>query len=191
MMQSLFNMQWDRTVLWYVNHHWKNPFLDWLLPAIRNTELWVPLYFFLILFVLVNYKKTGWWWVIAAICTPALTDIISSHIIKANIIRLRPCNDPALTDWLYIFPGIYRPQSSSFTSSHAANHFGLAMYIFLTLKSKFGKACWLFFLWAAAICYAQMYMGVHYPTDLIGGAIAGCIVGYSTATIINKNKQLQ
>lgn len=190
-MVSLFNMQWDKTVLWYVNHRWQNPFFDWLLPAIRNAELWVPLYLFMVLFVLFNYKKTGWWWVLAAACTPVITDLISSHLIKENIIRLRPCNEPAIAHWLRLFPGIYRPQSSSFTSSHAANHFGIAMYIFLTLKNKIGKVAWVFFLWAAAICYAQMYVGVHYPLDLICGAIAGSIVGYSTATIFNSNKVLQ
>lgn len=184
-------MQWDRTVLWYINHRWQNPFFEWLLPVLRNTEVWLPLYVFLILFVLFNYKKTGWWWVLAAICTPILTDIISSHLIKENIFRLRPCNDPELASWLRMYPGIYRPQSSSFTSSHAANHFGLAMYIFLTLKNKIGKVVWLFFLWAAIICYAQLYIGVHYPTDLIGGAIAGCITGFITATIFNANKSLQ
>lgn len=189
-MNAIFNMQWDRTVLWYVNHRWQNPFFDWLLPALRNTEIWVPLYLFLILFVLLNYQKTGWWWVLAAVCTPILTDIVSSHIIKENIMRLRPCNDPALADWVRLFPGIYRPQSSSFTSSHAANHFGLATFFFLTLKNKIGKITWLFFVWATAICYAQMYMGVHYPVDLIGGGLVGSLVGYSTATLLKKNISL-
>ncbi|HOZ78873.1 MAG TPA: phosphatase PAP2 family protein [Ferruginibacter sp.] len=190
-MESLFNMQWDKTVLWYVNHRWQNPFFDWLLPAIRNAELWTPLYLFLILFVLINYKKTGWWWVLAAVCTPILADLISSHLIKEYIIRVRPCNEPALAGWLRMYPGIYRPQSSSFTSSHATSHFGMAMYLFLTLKQKIGRSAWLFFAWAAAICYAQMYVGVHYPLDLIGGAIVGSMIGYTTATVFNKNKVLE
>lgn len=151
----------------------------------------MPFYFFLLLFVLVNYRKTGWLWVLLAACAPALGDIISSHLIKENIYRLRPCNDPALADWLRVYPGIYRPESSSFTSSHATNHFGMAMYFYLTLRPVIGKLAWLFFLWAAAIAYAQMYVGVHYPLDIICGALLGLLIGYTLATIFNKNKGLQ
>ncbi len=190
-MHSLCQMEWDRTLLRYINVRWQNPFFDWLFPIIRNGDLWVPLYLFLVLFVLFNYKKTGWWWVLAAACTPILTDFISSHLIKEHIFRLRPCNDPALADWLRAYPGIYLPKSSSFTSSHAANHFGIAVYLFLTLRNTIGKWAWLFFIWAAAISYAQMYVGVHYPFDIICGALAGSLVGYSTATIFNKNKRLE
>lgn len=190
-MNSFFNMEWDRTVLRYINNRWQNPFFDWLCPIIRNGDLWMPLYLFVLLFVLLNYKKTGWWWVLAAACTPALTDLISSHLIKENIIRLRPCNDPALASWLRFYPGIYRPQSSSFTSSHASNHFGMALFFFLTLKDKIGKFAWLFFIWAGAICYSQMYVGVHYPLDIICGALVGMMVGYTTATAFYKTKRLE
>jgi len=184
-------MEWDRTVLRYINARWQNPFFDWLFPIIRNGDIWIPLYLFLVLFVLINYKKTGWWWLLAAACTPVLTDLISSHLIKEHIYRLRPCNDPSLASWLRVYPGIYRPESSSFTSSHAANHFGMAVFLFLTLKNKIGKVAWLFFIWAAAICYAQMYVGVHYPFDIICGALVGSLVGYTTATIFNKSKTLE
>ena len=190
-MHSLFNMEWDKTLLRYINARWQNPFFDWLFPIIRNADMWAPLYLFLVLYVLFNYKKTGWWWLLAAACTPMLTDLISSHLIKENIFRLRPCNDPALAGWLRVYPGIYRPESSSFTSSHAANHFGMAMFLFLTLKSKMGKWAWLFFIWAGSISYAQMYVGVHYPVDIICGAAVGLLVGYTTATIFNKNKMLE
>jgi len=189
-MNPLFNMQWDRDLLRCINARWQNPFFDWLMPWLRNAPMWVPFYLFLVLLVLFNFKKTGWWWLLAAACTPTLTDFVSSQLVKENIIRLRPCNDPALAGWLRIFPGIYLPQSSSFTSSHAANHFGMAMFLHLTLKNKIGRHTWLFFMWAVPICYAQMYVGVHYPVDIICGALIGCLIGYATATIFNKSKGL-
>ena len=189
-MNSLFNMQWDRSVLRYINDRWHNSFFDWLMPFLRNADMWVPFYLFFVLLVLTNYKKTGWWWLLAAACTPAITDLISSHLIKEHIFRLRPCNDPALASWLRFPAGLYRPESSSFTSSHAANHFGVAMFLFLTLKDIIGKWAGLFFVWAAAICYAQMYVGVHYPFDIICGAAIGCMSGYTTATLFNKGKGL-
>ncbi len=190
-MYSLFQMEWDKTLLRYINYCWQNPFFDWLMPFLRNTEIWVPFYLFFILFVLFNYRKAGWWWLLAAVCTPILTDFISSHFIKEAIVRLRPCNDLALASWLRFPEGLYRPQSSSFTSSHAANHFGIAMYLFHTLKNSIGKKAWFFFVWAAIVCYAQMYIGVHYPVDIIGGAIVGLLAGYSTASIFVRAKGLE
>ena len=67
----------------------------------------------------------------------------------------------------------------------------MAIYLYLTLKNVLGKWTGLFFVWAAAICYAQMYIGVHYPFDIICGAVIGCMAGYTTATVFNKGKGLQ
>lgn len=188
-MYSLFQMEWDRNLLKHINYFWQNPFFDWLMPWLRNTEMWVPFYLFLVLFVIINYKKTRWWWLLAAVCTPVLTDFISSHVIKEIIFRLRPCNDPALASWLKFPKGLYRPQSSSFTSSHAANHFGVAIFLYQTLKNNIGKKALLFFIWAASICYAQIYIGVHYPVDIIGGAVVGLSIGYLTSRVFIKTKK--
>jgi membrane-associated phospholipid phosphatase len=185
-MHSLFQMEWDRNLLRHINADWHNSFLDWLLPFLRNADMWAPLYLFLILFVLLNCKKNGWWWLLAAVSTSIITNYTSSNLIKENIWRLRPCNDPALAGWLRTLPGIYLPESSSFTSSHAANHFGMAIFLFLTLKNVMGKWRYLFFVWAASICYAQMYIGVHYPFDIICGAAVGSMIGFVTASVFRK-----
>jgi undecaprenyl-diphosphatase len=81
--------------------------------------------------------------------------------------------------------------SGSFTSSHAANHFGLAMFSFLTLRPQIGKWAWLFFLWAAAIGYAQVYVGVHYPTDIIGGAVLGMLAGLLSGGFFQRRIRLE
>jgi undecaprenyl-diphosphatase len=73
-----------------------------------------------------------------------------------------------------------------FTSAHAANHFGLAMFLFITLRPILGNWLYLFFVWAAIICFAQVYVGVHYPFDILAGAILGCLVGWGIATIFIK-----
>jgi len=183
-MQSLF--EWDRAILRQINAVWHNPFFDWIMPFFRNADMWTPLYFFLLLFGLTNFKKTGWWWAVLGAVTVILSDYVSSDLIKQHFLRLRPCNDPALADWIRAVPGITFPQSSSFTSSHAANHFAMATFFYLTLKNETGKWTGLFFVWAAVICYAQMYVGVHYPTDIIGGAVTGILIGYTTASLFNK-----
>ncbi len=190
-MQSLFDMEWDRALLRTINARWHNPFFDWLMPFLRNADTWVPLYLFLILFVLLNYRKTGWWWVLAAAATPALADFVSSHLLKEFFFRLRPCNEPAIASWLRILPGLSFPQSSSFTSSHATNHFAMAVFLFMTLKNQIGNLAWLFYVWAASICYAQVYVGVHYPFDVICGGIIGALLGWGVATIFKRTGGLQ
>ncbi len=148
--------------------------------------MWIPLYLFLLLLVTINFKKNAWWWVVFAAGTVILTDFVSSSIIKNNIIRLRPCNEPGFASWIHVLVA-YRPQSSSFTSSHAANHFGLAMFLFLTLKSGFKKWPLLFFFWALSISFAQVYVGVHYPIDIICGGLIGILIGYLSGKSFNKN----
>lgn len=182
-MQSI--LRWDRSVLHHINAQWHNAFLDGLLPALRNPNTWLPLYLFLFLFVAINYKKVWWQWILLALCTVVVCNYISSNLLKEHIVRLRPCNDPAIAGWIRTFKGIYLPQSSGFVSSHAANHFGMAMFFFVTLSKQFRVWPWLFFVWAFGIAYAQMYIGVHYPTDILGGTIIGLTAGWIAGKIFN------
>lgn len=179
-------IEWDRSLLRHINADWRTPFFDGILPFLRNSDFWAPLYFFMLLFGVTNFKRTGWWWVLAGVATAFISDFTSSNLIKEHIFRLRPCNDPAVTEWLKLIPGIHCPQSSSFTSSHAVNHFAISAFFYFTLKPYTSRWIALFFVWAAAVGYAQVYVGVHYPTDIIGGALAGLLIGYIIATTFNK-----
>lgn len=183
-------LRWDLELFRKINYDWSNPVFDYLMPFFRNAPFWNPMYLFFIAFIVINFKKTGWWWVLFAALTAILTNYISSDLIKGNIIRIRPCNDESISQWVRVLVA-YRPQSSSFTSSHAANHFGLAFFLYLTLKKHFYQWPKLFFLWAFIIGYAQMYVGVHYPIDILGGAIIGCLIGIMTASIYNKQIGLE
>jgi undecaprenyl-diphosphatase len=79
----------------------------------------------------------------------------------------------------------YCPESSSFTSSHAVNHFAAAMFIFTTFRKSLSWKWALLFIWAFLISYAQVYVGVHFPFDVFCGAIVGVILGYIPAKIFN------
>jgi undecaprenyl-diphosphatase len=79
----------------------------------------------------------------------------------------------------------------SFISSHAANHFGLAIIIGSIFKSKWTWVKPTLVIWAAVICYAQVYVGVHYPLDVIGGAIIGILIGKFTFTLHEKFNSLK
>ncbi len=174
----------DRKLFFLVNNKTSNPFFDAVLPFMREANFWAPLYLFILVFAVLNFGKRGWLWFLFGICTVALTDLISSRLIKENIFRLRPCQNPDLSGNIHILAN-YCPQSSSFTSSHAANHFGLAVFIILTMRRYTSPWIYLFYAWAFIVCYTQVYVGVHYPFDVFSGALLGSVAGYFMARFFN------
>ena len=125
--------------------------------------------------ITINFKTRGWLWVLYFIIVNAvLSDYVSSTIVKGNFARLQPLPQiPAFADTVSGFLVSYCPESSSFTSSHAANHFAAAMFIFTTFKKAMSHQWAWLFLWAFIISYAQVYVGVHFPADVFCGAITG------------------
>jgi membrane-associated phospholipid phosphatase len=108
----------------------------------------------------------------------------SSNLIKHFIHRLRPC---AVGEARLLVD--HCSNTFSFTSNHAANHFALAIFLSMVYKDK-GK--WLSFalvFWALAISLSQVYVGLHYPADILGGAILGSLVGYAAFLLFNFGKQ--
>ncbi len=173
-----------------LNGQWHNSFFDGAIPFIRESYFWLPFYFFLILFATINFKIKGWYWSLFFIVNAMLSDFVSSDLIKDSLFRLRPCHDPTLADKVRFLVS-YCPVSSSFTSSHAVNHFAAAMFIFTTFKKAVSPYWGYVFLWAFFISYAQVYVGVHFPLDVFCGAIVGLILGYIPAWIFNKKIELE
>jgi undecaprenyl-diphosphatase len=173
---------WDTALFLQINTVFTNPFLDKILPLWRNANIWVPLYLFLMVFSIMNFRHKSYFWILGAILTLVLTDQISSSFIKPFFERQRPCNDPILMGHVRLLLN-HCSGGYSFTSSHATNHFGFAVYVFITLRGLFKKWSYLFLIWAAIVSYAQVYVGVHYPLDIISGAIIGSSIGYVTAQI--------
>jgi undecaprenyl-diphosphatase len=175
----------DQALFKLINGHWTNTFFDSLLPWMRTSEHWFAFYIALVSYVFYKWGWKAWKWLLSVAITIALTDQVSSFIFKPFIHRLRPCNDPAILNKVNLLIGTC-PSSFSFTSSHAANHFSLAMFVFMSLQPLFKKYTYLFFVWAGIISYAQIYVGVHYPLDILGGTLIGLIMGYAGAIIYSK-----
>lgn len=175
---------WDQTFFLTINRDGSNSFFDTVMPWVREANFWAPLYLFLIVFAAYNFKWKGWMWILIFIATVSLSDTISSHYLKNWVERIRPCQDIFFSRYI-TFRVKYCPSSFSFPSSHAVNHFTMATYIFTTGK-MFGKWMKLFFVWAAIISYAQIYVGVHYPLDVLGGTLIGLGIGYVMGSIFNK-----
>jgi undecaprenyl-diphosphatase len=131
-----------------------------------------------------NFGWRIWPWILFFIITVSISDQISSSLLKNWINRTRPCHNTALSDQIRVLV-VYCPGSGSFTSSHATNHFGLATFIFFTMRTYFKNWAYLFFVWAAIISYGQVYVGIHYPLDVIGGAVLGWGIGLLTSFIFN------
>ncbi len=182
-------IDFDRWLLIKINSDWSNPLFDAIFPVYRHSDVWIPLYFFLFMFMILNFGWRSIFWMLFVGVTAGICDQISSGLIKDWIGRVRPCGDPSLVGHIHLLLNRC-PGSGSFTSSHATNHFGLAMFIYLTMKDVFGKAGKLFFVWAATICYGQVYVGVHYPLDVIGGGILGCGIGYAMALVFRSQPVL-
>jgi undecaprenyl-diphosphatase len=174
-------IQADHWLFSKINQDWTSPVSDLIFPFLREMEFWMPVYLFLLVFITINFGKKGWRWVLMFIVTVAVGDQVSSNLVKSFIFRLRPCHNPELADSIRILVH-YCPQSSGFTSSHACNHFAMAWFIFLTLRHT--SRWWiLVFLWAFLVAYAQVYVGVHFPLDVIGGALLGSLIGLLTSRV--------
>jgi len=175
----------DVELFYKINSVWTNSFLDNNFPWWRDSTTWYPLYLFLLLFILINFGWRAWTWILFLALNVTITDQLSSTVIKQWVIRPRPCRDPEMIDHVRMLLN-HCSGGNSFPSSHATNHFGAAVFIFCTLGRYSGNWIYLFFFWAASVSYGQIYVGVHYPLDVICGAIIGSIIGYFVALVYNK-----
>jgi membrane-associated phospholipid phosphatase len=175
---------WDQWLFIKINNNLTNPFFDSLMPFMRNGDHWYPLYLFLLVFMLMNFKNRGLWWIVFFASTIALTDMTGTYIFKNNFERLRPCSDPEFFMHVRLLlkncSGAY-----SFLSNHAANHFGMAAFFYITTKPFLHKWASIGFIWAALISYAQVYVGVHYPLDVLAGTLLGLLFGTLTGRLFN------
>ena len=107
--------------------------------------------------------------------TILLADQVSSGLIKHLVERLRPTHDPSLGDAVHVING-YRGGMYGFVSSHAANSFAVATLLTLLMRHRLVTVS--MFTWALLQCYSRVYLGVHYPGDILGGIIVGVLAGW-------------
>lgn len=175
---------WDYTAWYYLNTVWHNSVLDAIIPYLRNQWTWAPLYLFLAIFMPMNFKKKGWMWCVFFLLSFTLSDYISASIVKPYFHRIRPCNNPYLSQVVHNI--VDCGSGFSFPSSHAANHFCLAIFSAITLHKK-AKWIWPVALtWAFLVAYAQVYVGVHFPFDVLFGGLLGTVTGIITGNIYNR-----
>jgi undecaprenyl-diphosphatase len=171
---QIFEM--DAALFQWVNQGLSNAFFDAILPHFRNKYFWIWLYIILIALAFKKDKKS-WIMLLLAALIVFMCDGISAGIIKPYVMRIRPCNDPNMQGGLNLL--VPCGSGYSFVSAHAANHFGLAMLFGGYFSRWFPKirVYALSITWAFLIAFAQVYVGVHYPFDVIFGALIGILIG--------------
>lgn len=188
MMQTI--LQWDTSLFHWINNGWSNPVFDLLLPAARNKYLWIPLYVLCLSWIAFNFSFRQTSYILFFITVSIFaSDTISSKLIKYEVQRPRPCHEQQMDP--LVIRRVPCGGGYSFTSSHAANHFCLAAFFVTVFGSYMRKWKHLWWAWATVISLAQVYVGLHYPLDILGGGILGIIIGTSMGIICNHRIKAQ
>jgi len=162
----------DKAVFLFFNARLSHPVLDYVMPYITEFRFWIiPGLAAAALFVFRERKKALIVLGLVALTT-ALCDPLSSQVLKKLFVRPRPCNPDAFVEGGRFIIGMWR--SFSFPSSHSMNMFSVATVLFCF----YPKRGVYFYAFAAMIGYSRVYCGVHYPSDVLGGAVFGCLLGW-------------
>lgn len=144
----------------------------WLL--ITKQINWIPFFLLLLYFI---YKKLGIKQTLYLFLFVALliffTDQIT-NLVKNGFQRLRPCNNPEINSFIRI---VQSRTSFSFFSGHASNTMAVATFLYLIFKKDF-KYFWFLFLWPLVFAYSRIYLGLHYPLDIVSGYFFGAMLGF-------------
>ena len=150
-------------------------FEDGFMWVATSTYIWIPLAVVLLYVIIKNNKGSdALLTIIAFALVITLADQIASGICKPLFQRFRPTQDPEIMHLIDIVNG-YRGGRYGFISSHAANTFGVAVFVSMLIRHKLLTL--ILFLWASLNAYSRIYLGVHYPGDILFGTLDGCIVG--------------
>lgn len=144
----------------------------WILAT--NQLSWIPLY--LVFFYLI-FKSLGWKKGLALVVLTAVLITFSDQFtvfLKDSFERLRPNRDPSVNTMIRI---LKNNSSFSFVSGHATTSMAVSLLMFLTLRKSFPYT-WLFFIWPIIFAYSRIYIGVHFPMDVLCGALLGAGIGY-------------
>jgi len=143
---------------------------------VSDKYVWVPAYLVFIIYLIYIFRRQGIAKLLMAILAISAADFIGAKFFKPGFGRLRPCHDPELAAVVDIVDGC--GGKFGFVSSHAATTFALAMFMFLVLPPRYRWLKIALFAWAALISYSRIYLGVHYPGDVLIGALLGMFMAW-------------
>ena len=152
------------------------PFLDSLFFTVSKTFVWIPLYLLLLYYVIRFYKNYSWLVLIFIALLITVSDQFASGFVKPLVLRYRPTHNEFISPMIHLVNG-YTGGLYGFISSHAANVFALTTFLTIVLKEANLKWLWLLWIWATLVSFSRIYLGVHYLSDILGGALSGVFFG--------------
>jgi len=165
--------QLDQQVFLFLNSL-NSPFWDKVMSTISLVVVWVPLYLAIILYLGFRYKKKLLVIFLFIILAVTFTDQ-TALLIKNTVERLRPCHEPSLEGLVHLVKGRCGGKFG-FVSSHAANSFNVALLSLMFIRRRWYSIS--IIIWAALVGYSRIYLGVHYPGDVLFGSILGAFTGW-------------
>jgi len=166
-------IQLDKELLLFLNS-FHNGYWDNFFWMFTSKEVWIPLYLTIAYVIFKNHGARGLVTMLAITLLIVLCDQISTNVFKHGFERFRPSHDEDLKYMVHLING-KRGGLYGFVSSHSTNSFGLAMFTSLLFRNRTYTV--FIFIWAAINAYSRIYMGVHFPGDIIGGFLLGIILG--------------
>jgi len=163
----------DQQLLLYLNSL-NSPFWDQVMYAISGKFIWIPVYLAILIYLGIKYKRKFIVIVLFIILGITLADQISVNLFKNGFQRLRPCHEPAIQGLIHLVNGECGGKYG-FVSSHATNSFFVALFSLMFIRKRWFTISMI--LWASVIGYSRIYLGVHYPGDVICGSILGAFIG--------------
>ena len=167
--------------LWFNSKH--NSFFDLIMYWASHDYFWIWLYVILLGLVFTSYKKKTLF-ILPIIALMILVSDQSANLTKNSTKRYRPSHNLVIQDQVHLNPyavletGDGRGGQYGFFSSHASNTFALAFFLSMLLMKRFKYFPLLIFIWAGFVAYSRIYNGVHYPLDIIAGALVGILSGF-------------
>lgn len=168
-------IEWDQQLFLMLNRL-HAAWLDPVMFQMSKTQFWLPLHFIIIYLLFKQFEIRAWWVLLTVAAVVLCADQLTSSFMKPFFERLRPTHEPALQGLVHIVND-YRGGRYGFASSHAANTAGAATLLILMMRVRY-RWIWLVALWTIIVSYTRIYLGVHYPGDIIVGWLAGILFGW-------------
>ncbi len=165
----------DHKLFIWIQENLHGSLLDFSLVIIRDKFFWLPFYIILLSFIIIEYRKSAIYLFLAGVMVVLLTDQVNSNILKKRFKRIRPCNELYFKE--HFTPLIQCSGGYSFPSSHAANHAGIGVFLFYLFKRRFNRIRYFLLIWPILIGFSQVFVGVHFPLDIIFGLFVGFSIG--------------